>query len=242
MSFVDQVAGKLFTARVLLRSGVVAPTRPDRLLKVAATMKAWGPTPAGGYTVSAIRYPDELAIIDERGTLTFAEVRSRTNRIARALQAAGIGQGAGVAIMCRNHRGFVDAVVACSKVGADALYLNTAFAGPQIADVVRREGATALIYDSEFAGLIAEAGAGLKRFVAWHDADWPASDPQLEDLIVQTRDELRPRRALQQRPRRHPHQWHDRHAQGRQPPPAPLAGPGRRAAGPHPRCRRVGAR
>ncbi len=42
--------------------------------------------------------------------------------------------------MCRNHRGFVEATVACSKLGASALYLNTAFAGPQIADVLRARG------------------------------------------------------------------------------------------------------
>ena len=41
--------------------------------------------------------------------------------------------------MCRNHRGFIEATVACSKLGASALYLNTAFAGPQITDVMRRE-------------------------------------------------------------------------------------------------------
>ena len=43
--------------------------------------------------------------------------------------------------MCRNHRGFIEATVACSKLGASALYLNTAFAGPQIADVLARESA-----------------------------------------------------------------------------------------------------
>ena len=57
--------------------------------------------------------------------------------------------------MCRNHRGFIDATVACSKLGAHALYLNTAFAGPQITDVVDREKPVALIYDEEFEGLIA---------------------------------------------------------------------------------------
>ena len=41
--------------------------------------------------------------------------------------------------MCRNHRGFVEATLACSKLGANALYLNTAFAAPQLADVIERE-------------------------------------------------------------------------------------------------------
>jgi hypothetical protein len=32
--------------------------------------------------------------------------------------------------MCRNHRGFVDALVAANRIGADVLLLNTSFAGP----------------------------------------------------------------------------------------------------------------
>ena len=61
--------------------------------------------------------------------------------------------------MCRNHRGFIDATVACSKLGAGALYLNTAFAGPQITDVLKREDPVAVIYDEEFSGLVSEGAA-----------------------------------------------------------------------------------
>ena len=69
--------------------------------------------------------------------------------------------------MCRNHRGFVEATVAVSKLGASALYLNTAFAGPQIADVMRREDPAGLIYDEDFADLVRDGGEGRRRFVAW---------------------------------------------------------------------------
>jgi len=175
---------KLFTARTLVEVGMVRPMRPDKLLRIADALRRWGPTPAAGYTVSAIRHPDSLAIIDELGTLTFADVHRRTNALAHGLRNAGVGQGDGVAIMCRNHRGFVDAVVACSKLGANALYLNTAFAGPQIADVVNREGPAALIYDAEFDGLVRGGAEGRKRFIAWHDGDEKPSDPLLEDLIA----------------------------------------------------------
>jgi acyl-CoA synthetase (AMP-forming)/AMP-acid ligase II len=175
---------KLFTARTLVDVGMVRPMRPDKLLRIADALRRWGPTPAAGYTVSAIRHPDSLAIIDELGTLTFADVHRRTNALAHGLRNAGVGQGDGVAIMCRNHRGFVDAVVACSKLGANALYLNTAFAGPQIAEVVKREGPAALIYDAEFDGLVRGGAEGRKRFIAWHDGDEKPSDPLLEDLIA----------------------------------------------------------
>jgi hypothetical protein len=36
----------------------------------------------------------------------------------------GIDGAAMVGIMCRNHRGIIEAILACSKVGADILYLD----------------------------------------------------------------------------------------------------------------------
>jgi fatty-acyl-CoA synthase len=87
--------------------------------------------------------------------------------------------------MCRNHRGFIDAYVALSKLGANALFLNTSFSGPQLADVAEREQPKALIYDHEFADLIKDAGTRRKRYVAWHDPeDGKAKDPLIEDLIA----------------------------------------------------------
>jgi acyl-CoA synthetase (AMP-forming)/AMP-acid ligase II len=181
-----QITNKLWTAKVLADTGIIRPTRPDKLLRIGMALQRWGPTPAAGYTAAAIRFPHDTAIVDELGTLTFEEVHRRTNALAHALSDAGLREGDAVAIMCRNHRGFVDATVACSKLGAHALYLNTAFAGPQITDVVAREKPAALIYDSEFEELTRDAGKRRKRFIAWHDD--PArkpKDPLLEDLIAE---------------------------------------------------------
>ncbi|MCW2966917.1 MAG: AMP-dependent synthetase and ligase, partial [Solirubrobacteraceae bacterium] len=177
---IGQVVNKLWTAKVLADTGIIRPTRPDKLLRIGLALQRWGPTPAAGYIGAAIRFPNETAIIDELGTLTFEEVHRRTNALAHALADAGITEGDGVAIMCRNHRGFIDATVACSKLGAHALYLNTAFAGPQITDVVAREKPAALIYDSEFEELTHEAGKRRKRFIAWHDID-PENPKQPKD-------------------------------------------------------------
>ncbi len=131
---------KLQVARTLLGTGMVQPERPDKAVRTLARAAQLGPDVGRRRSLGgAIRYPDRAAIVDERGTLTFAEVHRRTNALARELRKAGIGERDDVAIMCRNHRGFIEATVACSKLGAGALYLNTAFAGPQIADVLRRE-------------------------------------------------------------------------------------------------------
>ena len=188
----DPITRKLFTVRTLVGAGIIRPVRPDKLARIArGAAAASAPTPAAGYTASAIRYPDELALIDELGTLTFGEVHQRTNALAHALSDHGIGEGDGVAIMCRNHRGFIDATVACSKLGAHALYLNTAFAAPQITDVVKREKPVAIVYDEEFAELVAEAGERRKRFIAWHDEPDPV-ETTLEELIDEGTDDVIP--------------------------------------------------
>jgi acyl-CoA synthetase (AMP-forming)/AMP-acid ligase II len=179
-----QAATKLFTARTLAGAGVLHPGRPDHLLGALRGLLRFGPTPAGGYTASAQRYGGETAIIDELGTLTFDEVHRRTNALAHALAGDGIAEGDAIGIMCRNHRGFTDSVIACSKLGAHVLFLNTAFSGPQLSDVAEREQPKALIFDHEFADLISDAAAGRKRYIAWHDPDDGApDDPRLEELI-----------------------------------------------------------
>ncbi len=175
---------RLEVAKTLLGTGMIAPVRPDRAVRSIVALKRWGPTPAAAYTGSAARFPDRPAIVDDRGTLTFEEVHRRTNALANEMREAGISEGDGVAIMCRNHRGFIEATVACSKLGASALYLNTAFAGPQITDVMRCENPAGLVYDEDFANLVSDGGEGRKRFVAWSDPGATPQDPLVEDLIA----------------------------------------------------------
>jgi acyl-CoA synthetase (AMP-forming)/AMP-acid ligase II len=182
---VARVGSTLKTVDTFRRAGILHPGRPDRLLSSALALIRFGATPAAGYAAAALRYPEEPAVIDELGTLTFQEVNERTNALARALRDDGIKPGDSVAVMCRNHRGWIDAIVASSKVGADALFLNTAFSGPQLAEVAEREKPKALIYDSEFAGLTEQAGKRRKRYVAWHDPDDQVKDARLEDLIAE---------------------------------------------------------
>ena len=118
-----------------------APTRPDKLALTLRALRRWGPSAAAGYSTSAIRYPDHVALIDELGSLTFVEMQRRTNALAHAWSDEGIGAGDVVAILCRNHRGFVEALVACSKLGAHALFLNTAFSAPPAAGGLRARAA-----------------------------------------------------------------------------------------------------
>ncbi|WP_231123798.1 AMP-binding protein [Nocardioides sambongensis] len=176
--------------RILAESGIVRPYSPRVLAGLVTTLYRWGPHPSGGFKTAAQRMPDQLAIIDERGSLTFAQLHRRTNALANAMAARGVAPGDGVAVMCRNHRGFVEASIAVSKVGADVLYLNTAFAGPQLADVLERERPRVLIHDEEFTDLLDSAPVE-DRILAWTDAD-RGDDPDTLEGMIRTGDESEP--------------------------------------------------
>jgi acyl-CoA synthetase (AMP-forming)/AMP-acid ligase II len=177
------IAEKLHVAGTLVHAGVIRPARPDRALRALAGLRRWGPTLAGGYLGAAARYPQATAIVDELGTLTFEEVDQRTDRLANAFAREGLGEGDAVAVLCRNHRYFVEATVACSKLGVHTVYLNTAFAGPQVADVFDREEPVAVIHDQEFESVVRGTPTPRGRYVAFGEQPSHA-DATLEQLIA----------------------------------------------------------
>jgi fatty-acyl-CoA synthase len=182
------VSDDLFIAKTFAQAGILRPTRPDRALRVLLALQRFGPTLAAGYIGSAARYPDAPGIIDDGGMLTFAEIDRRTNALGRGLAGYGIRPGDRVAVMCRNHHGFVETSIALSKLGAHAVYLNTSFAAPQVSEVVSREQPAAIVYDQEFTALVREACAGRQAFVSWTDDPQSAEHPHHEEIIAACSD------------------------------------------------------
>ena len=175
------LAGSVSTpVRVLGGSGLLRPVPPATMARMGKALREWGTGPAGGFTAMALRDPGRLGLIDELGSLTFEQMQRRSNALARALAARGVREGDSVAVMCRNHRGFVDAVVATAKVGADILLLNTAFAAPQLVGVLEREGPRVVVHDQEFTGLLAKADIET-RILGWVD-DESALDDDLTSI------------------------------------------------------------
>lgn len=170
--------------RVLHRAGMVQAHRPDRALRSLVEVRAWGPL-LGSVLRAAREQPDATAVIDETGPCGYADLHERSAALARALHAAGIGAGHVVAVLCRNHRGPVEAMLACARIGARVLLLNTGFAGPQLADVVRRERVAALVHDPDFEPVLAEAPPAVARF----------STGDLDELIRSAPDREPPRPA-----------------------------------------------
>ncbi|PUA78971.1 AMP-binding protein [Nocardioides currus] len=179
----DRASDMATSLRILGGAGIIRPYGPRTLAGLGRTVLRWGVGPAGGFMTLAVRHPDRVGVVDELGELTFAELHDRSNALARGLAALGVREGDSVAVMCRNHRGFVDATIAVAKLGADILYLNTAFAGPQLVDVIAREKPAVVIHDEEF-GAMLEAADVPQRVVGWIDSDDQGGLPTLESLIA----------------------------------------------------------
>ncbi|WP_340538068.1 AMP-binding protein [Nocardioides sp. GXZ039] len=167
---------------VLGRAGILQPYSPLTLARLGLTLSRWGTGLAGGYASLAVRFPDRTALVDESGELTVAELHARTNALAHQLRERGVREGDLVAVLCRNHRGFVEATVAVAKLGADVIFLNTAFAGPQLVEILDRESPVALIHDDEFATAVGEAAVSL-RLIAWSEGAAEGTET-LEQLIA----------------------------------------------------------
>lgn len=158
--------------KTLRRARLIAPLRPDRYLRMAAAMRREAMSATVGFAAAAQRCPDRPGLVDEIGTLTWKHLDERIDAFAAALQALPSGAPEQIGVMCRNHRGFVVALVAAGRIGADVLLLNTAFAGPALAEVVEREGVDAIVYDEEFTDIVDRAMAGntkATRILGWAD-------------------------------------------------------------------------
>ncbi len=149
---VTKVTDTIGAAGVMFRAGLVPFPRLDRGLKSIAAVDKYGPF-AGPVHAHAENGYDAVAIIDERGPITYAELERQSNALVRAWQADGITSDSVMGAMCRNHRGLVLTMLAAAKNGTKLVLMNTGFARPQLVDVAAREKVVAFVYDDEFAAI-----------------------------------------------------------------------------------------
>jgi fatty-acyl-CoA synthase len=180
LKLAERASDETYFAALCMRSGMVGIEPPHRWAQMLLVLERYGLLGAAG-AIGAIRHGDRVALIDERSELTYKQLDEHSNAIANAWREQGLEPGEGVAILARNHRGFLESVFAGAKCGARIILLNTSFAGPQIREVAEREGTDLLVYDDEYSEMldgIDDPPRG--RYRAW--ADEPGEDT-LDALI-----------------------------------------------------------
>ena len=187
LKLAERVGDEAYFAALCIRSGLVGIERPSKVARMLLVFERYGML-GGAVATAAIRNGDRVAVIDERGELTYRELDEHANALANAWRQEGLKAGEGVAILVRNHRGFLEALFAAAKCGARIILLNTSFAGPQIREVASREGTDLLVYDEEYADTLEGVDPPHGRYRAW--ADSPGEDTL--DALIESGDSSGP--------------------------------------------------
>jgi fatty-acyl-CoA synthase len=164
--FGRRVGNEAYYLQLCFRSGLLGIDSPKTTADVVLGLKRFGML-GGAPVVAAARHPDRTAVIDEGGSITYRELDDRVNALANAWLRDGMQPGDSIAVLIRNHVGFLETVFAAAKCGARILLMNTGFSGPQIREVLDREGADMLVYDEEYEQIFDDLKPRLGRWRAW---------------------------------------------------------------------------
>ena len=103
---------------------------------------------------AARRRPDGEALVADGERLSWADLESRSCRLARGLLARGIVHGDRICLLLGNHVEFVLVLLAAARIGAIVVPINIRESAPGIAATLNATGACMIVHNSELAHLI----------------------------------------------------------------------------------------
>ena len=150
------------TARALVSSGLLGPPAPIGALRLLREVCRGGTNLYTPLAIAAARWPARTAMIDDDGAISYRELQSKTESLARELCRDGVGPGQAVGVMCRNGRNFAAAAFAAALVGADVVLVNTEFRANALAVALRAHQIATMFCDKEFAEQVGGAGGSIE--------------------------------------------------------------------------------
>lgn len=145
----------------------------------------------------AVQRPDHPALRWEGGELTYEELNARTNRVAQALIATGIGHGDRVAVLDRNSTEHTELIFGAAKVNAVPCPVNYRLAPEEVEFVVTDSEAKLFVVGDEFvAGLdgirgrfpsveVLTTGPEYQSWRDAHDDTYPDVPQAMDDVCYQ---------------------------------------------------------
>ncbi len=151
-----------------MRSGIInGEGGPRSVAALPGILARYHFTTARELEQAALIYPDKVALIDDDGVLTYAQLRAQARHLARYL----IGRhGAGpenlrIGVMARNGRGIIVPLGAKGFAGADIFLLNISSSPEQLAGTQEENDINVLIVDNEFLDRMPATAANLEVIV-----------------------------------------------------------------------------
>jgi fatty-acyl-CoA synthase len=112
---------------------------------------------------SAAIYREKIAVVDGDVRRTYPELLERVYRFAHALKELGVAPGDRVAVLAKNQSALLEAHYAVPLTGAILCALNIRLVRSEIEYIVGHCGARIVVYDAEFAPLVAGLGSEVRR-------------------------------------------------------------------------------
>ncbi|MGE4239393.1 AMP-binding protein [Ramlibacter sp.] len=107
---------------------------------------------------------DDRCMVDGGVSLTWAELARRSRSLATGLAGLGVKRGDRVGLWLPNRSAWLATFLACARLGAIAVSINTRFRSAEVGDLLYRSGAGVLVYwpgykAIDFEGILAQCGA-----------------------------------------------------------------------------------
>jgi non-ribosomal peptide synthetase component F len=129
----------------------------------------------------ALRTPEAVALINEEGALTYAELNEKANQLARFLRRYGIARGERIALAAERSLGCVVGALATLKTGCAYVPVDVAAPAHHIQEVLEHSRPAAVLTQARFAFQFAR----LEVPIVLIDEDWAAvATEPLENLAL----------------------------------------------------------
>jgi acyl-CoA synthetase (AMP-forming)/AMP-acid ligase II len=122
------------------------------------------------------KVPDRVAVVDRRRRVTYGELEARANRLAHALRAAGVEPGRHVGIFATNSIEWVESMLAAYKIRASVVNVNFRYVEDELRYLFANSDMVAIVYQREYAPLIAAARDAQPKLQTFVRIEWDASD------------------------------------------------------------------
>lgn len=166
---------------------------PSRIVGILDALRSVSPGLGILFSVHAASRPDEIAVVDSRGSITFDELNTRVNRLANSLDADGCTGGGRVAFMLPNCREALEVFGAAAKLGMAPVPINTRFHAEEVAHLLSTQEAQAIVVDPEyrdrvegFEGIVIVRGDDYEGRLALADPDDPPRASKSAKAVIHT--------------------------------------------------------
>lgn len=141
----------------IFRSGMLKNINSGAIKKVREMQKAGCSRGAIIFSMLAEGIPDRTAIIFKDKKISFRQLNSNMNRLARGMMAMGIKPGDRMILMCSNSNAFIEFIGATGKLGVSMVPVSTSLKTRELAYIMEHSGSKGIMFSGKLKETVSEA-------------------------------------------------------------------------------------